>query len=85
MWLKRCTTTTASPRRLADEFHGELRMMIECAAANPLRFHLVDRDFRRINLPRFPYHILYDVRPDAIRLMIVRHNKRHPNYGMERK
>ena len=60
-------------------------MMIERAAENPLRFHLVGREFRRINLQRFPYHVLYDARSDSIRVMIVRHNKRHPDYGMERK
>lgn len=69
---------------LADEFHAEVRAVIERAAEHPLRFHSTDRDFRRINLPRFPYHVLYDVRPDSIRVMIVRHNKRHPEYGMDR-
>jgi plasmid stabilization system protein ParE len=70
--------------RLADEFYDELRLMIERAAEHPLRFHSTDRDFRRANLRRFPYHVLYDVRPDSIRVMIVRHNKRHPDYGMDR-
>ena len=71
--------------QLADEFHADLRTMIERAAAYPLRFHLAGRDFRRANLQRFPYHVLYDVRQDSIRVLIVRHNKRHPDYGMNRK
>ena len=71
--------------RLADEFHAEVRGIISQAAHNPLRFHPTERDFRRANLRRFPYHILYEVRADSLRVMHVRHNKRHPDYGMERK
>lgn len=71
--------------RLADEFHAEVRSMIERAAEQPLRFHPADQSLRRINLRRFPYHVLYDVRPDSIRILLVRHNKRHPDYSLDRK
>ena len=70
--------------RLADDVNDELRNLIKKAAATPLRFHLADRGFRRANLKRFPYHFLYEAHPESIRVMIVRHNKRHPDYGMER-
>lgn len=70
--------------RLADEFHAELRDTINRIADNPLRFHLVDQGFRRANLPRFPYHLLYEVRPEFVRVMLVRHNKRDPQYGLPR-
>jgi len=70
--------------RLADEFEAEVRLVIAKAAKNPLRNHLVGRGFRRANLPRFPYHVLYEIHDDVLRVMHVRHNKRHPNYGMER-
>jgi toxin ParE1/3/4 len=71
--------------RLADEFHEELRSVINQAADNPLKFPPVDQNFRRANLKRFPYHILYDVSPDRLRVMLVRHHKRHPRYGLSRK
>jgi plasmid stabilization system protein ParE len=70
--------------RLADEFQTEVREIISQAADNPLRFHPTQRGFRRANLRRFPYHILYEVRSDCLRVMHVRHHKRHPDYGMER-
>jgi hypothetical protein len=35
--------------RLADEFNEEVLLTISQAAANPLRFHLADRGFRRAN------------------------------------
>ena len=69
---------------LADEFHAEVRVLINKAAENPFRFHLTDRGFRRANLPRFPYHLLYEIRDDSLRVMIVRHNKKHPQFGLER-
>jgi plasmid stabilization system protein ParE len=69
---------------LADDFDLELKATIAKAAANPLRFHLVERGFRRANLKRFPYHFLYEVQPDCIRVMIVRHHKRHPELGLDR-
>jgi plasmid stabilization system protein ParE len=71
-------------RELADEFYNELRTTIDRAAENPVRFHVAGKGFRRANLSRFPYHVIYEVRAESIRVMIVRHNKRHPNFGMER-
>jgi plasmid stabilization system protein ParE len=70
--------------RLADDFDLELKAAIAQAAANPLRFHLAVRGLRRANLKRFPYHFLYDVQPDCIRVMIVRHHKRRPELGLDR-
>lgn len=69
---------------LADEFHEEVRSIIAQAADNPLRFHPTDRGFRRANLHRFPYHILYEVQTESMRVMHIRHNKRHPQYEMGR-
>jgi len=70
--------------QLADEFHDELRSIINRAAENPLRFPPTDQGFRRANLKRFPYHVLYELRPEHLRVMLVRHHKRHPDYGLSR-
>ena len=70
--------------RLADEFHDELRSLLDVAAGNPFRFPSTDRGFRRANLSRFPFHVLYEVRSDVIRVMLVRHHKRNPQFGMKR-
>jgi plasmid stabilization system protein ParE len=70
--------------RLADDSTAELKRTIAQSAGNPLRFHLAQRGFRRANLKRFPYHFLYDVQPAAIRVMIVRHHRRHPDFGLDR-
>jgi hypothetical protein len=52
--------------RLADEFEEEMRLIIAQAAADPRRFHPADHGFRRANLRRFPYHILYEIRTQSI-------------------
>jgi len=70
--------------KLEDDFDEELRSTIAKAAGNPLRFHAVERGFRRANLKRFPYHILYEIQDGIIRVMIIRHNKRHPQFGLGR-
>jgi toxin ParE1/3/4 len=70
--------------RLADDFRNELRRIIDKAAASPLRFPPAGR-YRRANLHRFPYHILYELGDNQFRIMIVRHNKRHPRYGTGRR
>jgi hypothetical protein len=54
------------------------------AAAKPGRFHALKQGFRRANLKRFPYHFIYRELPDGIRVNLVRHHRRHPDYGMER-
>lgn len=71
-------------QRLADEFLAELRSRITHAAKLPGRFHLIKPGLHRANLKRFPYHFLYRELGDGIRVTLVRHHRRQPNYGMDR-
>ncbi|MBE7504029.1 MAG: type II toxin-antitoxin system RelE/ParE family toxin [Verrucomicrobiales bacterium] len=70
--------------RLGDAFWEELLATIEVAAGAPGRFHPVDPGRRRANLKRFPYHFLYRIMPQGIRVLVVRHHERHPSYGKRR-
>lgn len=70
---------------LADEFYSELRRFILEAAAQPESFSIRERDLRRVNLHRFPYHFLFRIAGDAVRILVVRHNKRHPSLGVRRR
>ena len=67
--------------RLGDEFWDELNRYIKAAVANPLRFHPFISDLRRANLKRFPYHFLYRILPDRIRITAVRHHRQNPDSG----
>jgi plasmid stabilization system protein ParE len=71
--------------RLGDEFWAELKRYIKAVADNPLRFHPSIGDLRRANLKRFPYHFLYRILSDRIRVIAVRHHKQHPQSGLRRR
>ncbi len=71
-------------QKLADDFKAELRGVIAMALANPGRFHPVKPGFHRANLKRFPYHFIYREIPEGIRVTLVCHHRRHPEFGMER-
>lgn len=71
-------------RRLGDAFWEELLATIEVAAGASGRFHLVEQGRRRANLKRFPYHFLYRIVAQGIRVLVVRHDERHPSYGKRR-
>jgi plasmid stabilization system protein ParE len=70
---------------LADEFYAELRHFIGEAAARPESFAIRERDLRRVNLRRFPYHFLYRTVGDTVRILVVRHHRRHPSLGIARR
>jgi hypothetical protein len=70
---------------LGDAFYTELIDAVTEATNLPARFRKVTNRFRRANLKRFPYNFLFEVKDWGIRVMIVKHNKRHPEYGLRRR
>jgi len=70
--------------QLADAFYSELRAKFQFVANEPLRFRIIEKDLRRANLRRFPYHFLFRQIPDGIRILVVRHHRRDPAIGTER-
>jgi hypothetical protein len=49
-------------RQLADEFWAELRYYMQQATERPQSFAIRERELRRVNLQRFPYHFLVSYR-----------------------
>jgi plasmid stabilization system protein ParE len=74
-----------STTELADEFYRELRHFIQKVAERPGSFAIRERDIRRVNLWRFPYHFLFRIVGDSVRILVVRHHGRHPTYGIRRR
>jgi len=70
---------------LANDFWRELSIALEKIQVNPERHHFDVSNLRRCNLKRFPYNILYLVKPDRIRVQVVRHNLRNPSCGVRRR
>lgn len=69
---------------LADDFYRELRTFFKKAANQPGRFRICEGDLRRANLVRFPYHFLFRVQRDSIRVLVVRHHRRETTFGIQR-
>jgi len=74
-----------STTELADEFYRELRHLIQKAAERPESYAIRERDIRRVNLLRFPYHFLFRIAGDSVRILVVRHHGRHPSFGIRRR
>lgn len=74
----------ATPK-LADEFYAELRHFMTQVAARPESFSIRERDIRRVNLERFPYHFLFRIVGDTVRILAVRHHSRHPSLATRRR
>jgi plasmid stabilization system protein ParE len=72
-------------RRLADEFYDELRAFFQKAANSPQAYDLREHDLRRVNLERFPYHFLFRIVRDRVRILVVRHHHRRPSLGLHRR
>jgi toxin ParE1/3/4 len=70
---------------LASEFYAELRHLMTKAATRPESFSIRERDIRRVNLERFPYHFLFRIVGDVVRILVVRHHGRHPSLGDRRR
>lgn len=70
--------------RILSAFWSELDSVFASVEKNPRSHHFDSCGLRRANFRKFPYHLLYEVDDDAIFLVVLRHDKRHPNYGIDR-
>ncbi|HUS35820.1 MAG TPA: type II toxin-antitoxin system RelE/ParE family toxin [Verrucomicrobiae bacterium] len=71
--------------KLGDRFFAELTAAFDAALSNPQRGHPAELGLRSVNLDSFPFHFLYRILADRIRVTIVRHHKRHPRVGVHRR
>jgi len=70
---------------VADRFFETFLEVADRALENPKRFHPAVADYRRANIPGFPYHFLYRAMPYGIRILVLRHDRRHPSFGLKRR
>ena len=71
--------------RVLSSFWTELDLVLASIERNPRSHHFDVSGLRRAHLQRFPYHLLYEVYEDFIFLTVLRHDRRHPSFGMERR
>lgn len=73
-------------RGLGQDFVNEFERQILKVAAMPERWMIVHGDLRRSLMKRFPYVIFFRmVNNGGIRVTVLKHEKRHPSFGMRRK
>lgn len=67
---------------LGDELRSEVYAAIERIRANPAHHPIVVDGIRRCFAHRFPYAVLFRVvRDDLLRVLVIRHHRRHPSLG----
>jgi plasmid stabilization system protein ParE len=71
---------------VADRFETEFRNAIDEIKAQPRHFpfYFSQRRYRRHSLRTFPHLILYLESAGSIRIMILKHVKRNPSFGLRR-
>lgn len=73
-------TSARAPDRLLAEYAAHVAKI--CHSPESIRF--VYREFRRLNLDRFPYAIIYRIREHEIFIIAVMHERRPPDYWKRR-
>ncbi len=72
-------------KKLGDRFFEEVEMTITKISKHPTRYHFIEGYLRRARLKKFPYHILFEASEHTIWIAVIRHDKRHPSFGLNRK
>lgn len=72
-------------RIAGDRFFDEFNSAVAEIEGFPTRHRSVDSVRRRFNLRRFPYHIIYEIHGQEVRITVLRHHKRRPSYGLRRR
>jgi toxin ParE2 len=69
---------------LGEEFATEVRDTIDRILLNPTVWAKLSANVRRCRLRRFPYALIYQVKPDLILVVAVMHLRRDPVYWRSR-
>jgi plasmid stabilization system protein ParE len=69
---------------LSEEIGKKIREAVYTIWSNPLQNPKTVGGFRKLNLERFPYKLVYKVSPDEILIVAIAHHKRRPHYWKRR-
>jgi len=82
--MKPRLTTKIRRLGLGARFLAEVGRCIELLVENPEAGPVVLGPVRRRFVRRFPYSVLYTVKPEGVRILAVMHLKRRPQYWVGR-
>ena len=69
---------------LGSNFISTIETAVLGLSEDPEKWPVAGKDIRRVLLPRFPYSILYKIDPTEIIIVAIMHQKRRPNYWINR-
>ncbi len=69
---------------LGVRFHDEIERLIAEVCAHPRAYRCVRGEIRRHFTAAFPYGILFEDRPEKVRILAVMNLHRDPDYWMRR-
>lgn len=69
---------------LGARFLREFDAAVAEVRASPDRWAVVEGDLRRRTMRRFPFGIYYRIHEDELRILVVKHHSRHPDYWRHR-
>jgi len=74
-----------APASVGDRFFEIFLEIVQKALHFPKAFHPISEKLRRADIPGFPYHFLYRETANGIRILVLRHDRRRPDYGLKRR
>lgn len=69
---------------LGQAFLHELEVAVAKAKRFPTLYAADHEGLRRCHLHRFPFTVVFRIKDAVMEILVVRHNARHPDYGLER-
>lgn len=71
---------------LGDELRSCVYEAIDRIRQNPEHCIVIEAHIRRCLVRRFPYSVLFRLPdPKTVRILAIRHQSRHPNFGLDRR
>ena len=69
---------------LAADFFLEFSLVRDSIVDRPLSFMRFNSELRKARFDRFPFHVLFSVESDHVFILVVRHDARHQDFGLDR-
>ncbi len=69
---------------LGQRFGADVRRALDMLLAHPEIGIAVDADLRKYALQRFPFSLIYSLSPDVLRVEVLAHQSRRPEYWRSR-
>ena len=70
--------------KLGTDFISTIEFAVSDLSEHPEKWPAIGKGIRKRILPRFPYNVLYKIDPDEIIIVAIMHQKRRPNYWINR-